>query len=108
VVEEPVEDGGGEGGVVVKDLWPVVKGAVGGNDQGTLLIAEADDLEQEVCSCLVNGEEAKLIQDEKGWLGVFFQFRFHTPGGLCGGKGVDDINSSGKQYGNSLKTCGIA
>ena len=61
MMQEPVEDSRGKSAVVVEDFRPVFKGAIGSNNQSALLIAEADDLEQEVCSCLVNRQEAKLI-----------------------------------------------
>ena len=44
VMQQSVEDGGSQGGVVVEDFRPVFEGTVGGNHQGALLIALADDL----------------------------------------------------------------
>ena len=46
VMKEAVQEGGGEGGVVVEDLRPVLIGAVGGEDRGGLLVATGQDLEQ--------------------------------------------------------------
>src|SRR3954466_1777571 len=45
VVQEAVEDGGGDGGVV-EDLAPVGDAAVGGQDDGAVFVAAADDLKQ--------------------------------------------------------------
>ena len=39
MVEDAVKDGGGEGGIVVEDGWPVLEGLVGAQDNGRL---EAD------------------------------------------------------------------
>jgi len=61
MVEESIKDGRGKGVVVIEDLGPVIEGFIGGNDYGCLLIAEADDLEQEICPGLVLGQQAKFI-----------------------------------------------
>ena len=58
VVEEAVEDGAGDGAVVVEDAGPLLEGLVGGDDQGTTLVTLADDLEEEVGPVLVDGEVA--------------------------------------------------
>ena len=63
-VEEPVEDGGGDAGVVVEDSRPVLVGLVGGDDQRAAFIAFADDLEKEIGAGLVEGKVADLIEDE--------------------------------------------
>src|SRR6266496_3410814 len=47
VVEEPVEDGGGED-LVGEDLAPFAEGLVAGDDDGAFLVAAGDDLEDEV------------------------------------------------------------
>ena len=39
MVEESVEDGGGDGLVVVEDLRPVLVGLVGGQDDGPLFVS---------------------------------------------------------------------
>jgi len=46
--QEPVEDGGSKGAVVVEDFGQFLNGAVGSNHYGTLLIALADDLEEQI------------------------------------------------------------
>ena len=55
VMEDAVEDGGGQGAVVVEDLRPVLVDAVGGDHHRSALVALADDLEQEVGAELVDG-----------------------------------------------------
>jgi len=64
VVEQPVEQRRGQRGVVVEDLGPVLIGAIGRDDERAVLIALADDLEQQVRAELVDGEVAQLV-DEK-------------------------------------------
>ena len=63
VMEEAVEQGGGERSVVVEDLGPFLEHAVGGDEGGAALVALADDLEQEIGAILVDGEIAELIED---------------------------------------------
>ncbi len=65
MVEEAVEDGGGDGGVAVEDGGPVLEGFVGGQDDGAAFVAGADDLEEQVGSALVDGEVADLVEDEQ-------------------------------------------
>ena len=62
VMEEAVQECGGEGGVVVEDLRPVFVGAVGGEDCGHLLVATGQDLEQEVGAGLVDGPTVSGVQ----------------------------------------------
>lgn len=64
MVEQPVEQRRGQRGVVVEDLGPVLIGAIGRDDERAVLIALADDLEQQVRAELVDGEVAQLV-DEK-------------------------------------------
>ena len=54
VVEQPIEERGGEGAVVVEDLGPVLIGAICGEDNGTTLIALADDLEEQIGAMFVD------------------------------------------------------
>jgi len=46
MVEEAIQDGGGDGRVVVEDAGPVFVGLIGGDDGRSLLVATADNLEQ--------------------------------------------------------------
>ena len=66
MVQEAVEDGGGQGAVVVEDLGPVFEGSVGGDDDGALLVALADDLEEQIGAVLVDGQIAEFVEDEHG------------------------------------------
>ena len=107
MMEEAVEDGGCECGVVVEDFGPVFVGAIGGDDQSALFVSLADDLEQQVGSGFVDGQKAEFVQDQKGRPGIFFQGLHHFSGGLGGSKVVDDIDGGGEQDGMSFQTSGI-
>ena len=54
IVEQPVEDGRGQGGVMVEDLGPVLVDAIGCDRDGVAFVALADDLEQQVGAGLVD------------------------------------------------------
>lgn len=45
VVQEAVEDGGGEDVVAGEHLWPLADALVAGDDGGSFLVAVADDAE---------------------------------------------------------------
>ena len=92
MVEEPVEDGGGKSCVVIEDLRPVFEGAVGGDDQGSALVALTDDLEEEIGAEFIYGEITEFIKDEQRWREVFFQFGLEAIGCACGGEGVDGVD----------------
>ena len=55
VVEQAVKHGGGNGAVAVEDCGPLFEGFVGGEHDGTALIALADDLEEQVGAALIYG-----------------------------------------------------
>ena len=74
VVEEAVEDGGGDGAVVVEDGGPVFEGLVGGQDDGAAFVALADDLEEQVGAVLVDGQIAEFVEDEQCRAQVVFEF----------------------------------
>ena len=75
VVQQPIQDGGGQGAVIVEHLGPLLKRPVGGDHDRALFIAQADDLEEEIGPRLVNGEVAEFVEDEQRRFGVFFEFR---------------------------------
>ena len=108
VVEEAVEDGGGDGGVAVEDGGPLFVGFVGGEDDGAAFVAGADDLEEEVGSVLVDGEVADFIKDEEGGGGVFAHFGFEAADVLGGAEGVDDVDGVGEEDAVALLAGGVA
>jgi hypothetical protein len=63
MVEEPVEDGGCED-LVAEHLAPFAEGLVRGQDDGALLVALRDDLEDQVCLGSFEGLVADFVNDE--------------------------------------------
>ena len=108
MVQQPIQDRGGQGTVMVEDCGPLLQGAVGGTDDRPLFIAQRDDLEEQIGARLVNREVPKLVEDQQRGLRVFFAFGFETPGALCGGEGVEHLNGTGKKPGMALEAGGIA
>ena len=64
VVQQPVEQGGGDDGVP-EDLTPFGKAAVGGQDHRAALVAGVDQLEQQVPCGGAEREVADLVDDEQ-------------------------------------------
>ena len=93
---------------MVEDRGPLLEGAVRGNNDRPLFIAQLDDLEEQIGARLVNREIAEFVEDEQRGFGVFFEFRFETPSTLGGGQRVDDINGTGKEHRVALEAGGIA
>ncbi len=60
-VQEAVEDGAGEGGVVIEDLGPGLEVLVGGQDDGAAFVAFTDDLEKEIGTRSVDREIPNLV-----------------------------------------------
>jgi hypothetical protein len=56
MVQEPVQNGAGQGAVVVEDFGPVFIRLVGGQQDGALLVTLADDLEKQVRAGFVDGQ----------------------------------------------------
>ena len=95
MVQEAVEDCGGQGAVSVEDGGPVFEGLVGGHQQGTLFVAGADDLEQKVGTCFVDGQVADLVEHEQMGTGVFAQGELELALFLGGDEVVDGFDGSG-------------
>ena len=70
VVQDAVEDGGGEGGVVVEDGGPVFEDLVGGQDDGSAFVALADDLEEQVGPAFVDGQISQFVDGQEIGAGV--------------------------------------
>ena len=64
MMEEAIQNGGGDRGVAIKDVGPLFEGFVGGDNDRSALIARTDDLEEEIRSTLINGQVANFIQDQ--------------------------------------------
>lgn len=108
MVEESVENGGGNGGVPVEDGRPLFEGLVGGQHDGAAFVASADDLEEEVGTALVDGQVTDFVEDEHGRRGVFAQLGLEVALGLGGVEGVDDIDWVGEEDADALLAGGVA
>ena len=64
VVEEPVEQRGGDDGVA-EHLAPFGKAAVGGEDHGATLVAGVDQLKEQVAAAGDHRQVANLVDDEE-------------------------------------------
>ena len=73
VMAQPVENGAGQGRVVIEGGGPLGWHFVGGEDNGGALVAGADDLEQEVAALLIQGEISEFVEDEQLWVCVLAQ-----------------------------------
>ena len=76
MMQHSIQDGAGQGGVVVEDFTPFLIGLVGGEDGAGFFIAATYHLEKEVSSGLVDGNVAHFITDQDSWFEVFGQFLF--------------------------------
>ena len=91
MVQEAVEDGGGQGGVVVEERGPLFEGFVGGQDDGAAFVAGADDLEEQVGALLVDGQVADFVEDQQAGRGIAFEFGFQAVSGLGGAEGANSL-----------------
>src|SRR6266545_7504413 len=64
VVDEPVDQGGGDHGVA-EDLAPLLEAAVGGDDDRAALVAPGDEREEEVGCAALERQVADLVDDEQ-------------------------------------------
>ena len=87
MVQQPVQQGRGEHGVVV-----------GGNQGGAALVAVADDLEQAVGAELVNWELAQFVHAKDGRFYVLVQGALDAATGVRGAERVDDFDGAGEQH----------
>ena len=73
MVQQPVEHGRGQHGVLVKNAGPVLVDSVRRNQRCTSLVAVADDLEESVDAELVDGQIPKFVNAQDPRLGVALQ-----------------------------------
>ena len=64
MMEEAIQDCGGNGAVVIENRGPMFEGFVGGQGDGAAFIALADDLEEQISPFLIDGQIADLIQND--------------------------------------------
>ena len=71
MVEQAIEERGGERAVVVEDLGPMLVGAICGEDDGATLIPLADDLEEQIGAVFVDGQIAQFVDLKQARLEIF-------------------------------------
>jgi hypothetical protein len=108
VVEKSVEDGGGDGGVAVEDGGPLLEGFVGGQHDGAVFVAGADDLEEQIRAVLVDGQLADFVEDKHGRAGVSAQLGFEGAFELGGAERVDDVDGGGEEDVDALLAGGVS
>ena len=74
MMEEPIQDGGGDDGIA-EEFLPIGKAFVRCDNSGAFLIAIGDELEKEISFTAVHGEIAHLIHNNQGRVEIGF-----TPG----------------------------
>jgi len=62
VMQQSVQNGGRQRAVIIEDLGPLLEGAVRGDNDCPLLIAQRDDLEEQIGARLVDGEVAEFVE----------------------------------------------
>ena len=98
MVQDAIEDSGGQGAVVVEYLWPVLIGTICGEDGGGALVTLADDLEHDVRAKLIDRKIPELVHDQDGWLDVAEDVTLELAGGPGGGEGIDDVDRGCKEH----------
>jgi hypothetical protein len=88
VVEEPVEDGGGED-FVAEDAAPFGEALVAGDDHGAAFISSGDELEDHVGLDPVQWQVANLVHDEDCGSEVGLQLPVEPGGGLSDAEPAD-------------------
>ena len=78
-------------GLVVEQLAPVLEGEVGGDDGGGPLIAAVEDLVEEVGAARVEGEVAKLVDEDQVVAGPSGEAPGEGVFGLAGDEVVDEV-----------------
>ena len=88
VVQQPIQECRGQGGVVVEDPGPLLVWTVRRQQRGAALVAVTDDLEQAVGAELVDRQIAQLVDAQDLGLDVGRQRPLEATGGVRGGQCV--------------------
>ena len=109
VMQQPVQQRGGQDAVVVEDAGPLLVDAVGRNGDAAAFVAVADDLEEDVGAELVDGQIAKLVDTQQLGAEVAVQGALDAAAcGGCGGDGVDDVDGAGEEHRVCAQAGGVA
>src|SRR5439155_23295620 len=97
MVEHAIEDGGGDD-AVAEDIAPAAEGLVAGQDERPLLVAAADQLEEQVGAALVDRQVADLVDDQEPRHGVELELLLEPALGERLGEGADHAGGGGEQH----------
>ena len=100
VVGQSVDQCDGARGVG-KDGVPALEWEVGGDQQGAVLVAPTDELEDQVGGACVVGEISELIDDQQHWACVVPQAAFERAGGLLSVEVKQQVGGGGEESGVS-------
>ena len=96
MMQDAIENGRGEGGVVVEDGRPLLKDLVGRQYDGAPFVSFADDLEEQVRPALVDWQIAQLVHDQQIRPGVLAQLTDEAAGVVGGRELIDAVDGGGK------------
>ena len=108
VMEQPIQDGRGQGAVMGEERGPLLEGAVRGEKDRPVCLAQTDDWEAQISASLGNGESAPRVEDAQRGFGVLLACLFETPSTPGGSKRVAHRNGAGKEHGGALEAGGRA
>ena len=63
VMQEAIKQSGSHGGITDEDSGPVLEGDVGRDDDRAVLVAFGDDLKEQLCAPLVQGQISQFVQN---------------------------------------------
>jgi hypothetical protein len=98
VVQDTVEDGRGQRGVVVEDVRPVLVGLVGRDHRGALFVALAEHLEEQVRAELVDRQVSEFVDHQQRRARVAAQFLTQALRGLRRSEGVYDVDRRREEH----------
>ncbi len=108
MMQQPVQDGRGNGAVIVENAGPLFERFVGRQHDGAAFVALADDLEEQIGAVLIDGQVADLVQNQNFRAEVFFEFVFEVAPFVSGAQLVDHVDSVSEENRVALQASGVA
>ncbi len=91
-----------------EDRGLLCAGAVRGEHDRAVFLAQTEDVDEEVGASLVKWERAQLVEEEQRGRGVWLAVQGETPGPRGGGPRVDHLKRTGQEPRLALAARGIA
>ena len=98
MMQETIQQSGSHGGVTSEDSGPILEGDVGSDDDRAALVAFGDDLKEELCASLVQGQVPQFVDQQNFWAPVMLDLPGELATGFGGAKPVNHVNGGGKQH----------